>query len=175
MNESDYNGLVERLARSPLAPKELASVREYLAQNPERTVDWELECELDRILRGLPDAPLSSNFTARVLSQVQRTEEKERTERRRHVLSRVVGWLGSPAHAWQMGVAMLMLTVGLVVHHQYRMVNRSLLAHNVAAVSDLTAGKNLQLWQDFRCIYYIAKLPEASPAEDDDLLNALKD
>src|SRR5215510_827474 len=72
MNEFDYKTLLEKRWREKLTPAEEARVRTWLAQNPESKADWDLESQLSEALDKLPDVPVPSNFTARVLQAIER-------------------------------------------------------------------------------------------------------
>src|SRR6266436_5449915 len=67
MNESIYSKLLETSWRRPLTPEEEARLHAYFAEHPEARSQWEEEAILSRQLSQLPDAPLSSNFTALVM------------------------------------------------------------------------------------------------------------
>jgi anti-sigma factor RsiW len=58
--------------RGKLSPTEEAELRAWLAAHPLAQADWEAETTLTDALGGLPQAPLPSNFTARVLDTVER-------------------------------------------------------------------------------------------------------
>src|SRR5262245_543785 len=60
--------------RRKLTPAEEAELQAWLAKHPEAQADWKAEVGLNEGLRGLPDAPMPSNFTARVLQAVEREE-----------------------------------------------------------------------------------------------------
>src|SRR5205809_534933 len=72
MNESDYNQLLEQSWRRKLTPAEEAELRAWLAPHPESRTDWESERHLTSLLGRLDNAPVPSNFTARVLQAVER-------------------------------------------------------------------------------------------------------
>src|SRR5256885_6899122 len=69
MNIPDYQRLRELAWRRKLTPAELA---EWRAAHPEAAADAEAEAALSDALARLPDAPVPSNFTARVLQDLER-------------------------------------------------------------------------------------------------------
>lgn len=79
------------------------------------------------MLRRLPDAPVPSNFTARVLQAVER-EEEERSRRR---------WIFSgQGFLPRLAFAAVLVLCGSVAVHQYQAdVHRTELAKSVAMVS----------------------------------------
>src|SRR6185503_17290882 len=72
MNEREYKELREQSWRRRLTPSEEAALQRHLFTNPEAQEDWLSENELSGLLRHLPDAPVPSNFTSRVLQAAQR-------------------------------------------------------------------------------------------------------
>lgn len=101
MKEHEYNELLEASWQRPLTVAEEARIEEYLVAHPEHRDDWEQENALNQMLGDLPDAPLSSNFTARVM---QATElEDARSNRKLTWFSR----LKLPRLAWVPVIAAL--------------------------------------------------------------------
>src|SRR6185436_14507392 len=66
-----YKRLRELSWRRPLTESEQAELRAWLAAHPEAEDDWETEKHLSAMLHKLPDAPVPSNFTARVRQAVE--------------------------------------------------------------------------------------------------------
>jgi anti-sigma factor RsiW len=60
--------------RRKLTEAEQAELHARLAANPGARADWEAEASLNTALDRLPDAPVPSNFTARVMQAVEREE-----------------------------------------------------------------------------------------------------
>jgi anti-sigma factor RsiW len=58
--------------RRKLSPAEAAELESWLAAHPAITAQWREEAALNAALDQLPDAPVPSNFTARILSQIER-------------------------------------------------------------------------------------------------------
>ncbi len=65
--------------RRPLTGAEQADLRAWLIAHPEAPADVEADAVLSAALKKLPDAPLPSNFTARVLQAVEREAVGEKT------------------------------------------------------------------------------------------------
>ena len=72
MNEAEYQELLEASWRRNLSSAEMARLHAGLAEQPNLQAGWEDESGLNRLLDQLPDAPVPSNFTARVLQEAQR-------------------------------------------------------------------------------------------------------
>ena len=71
-NDAFLSLLRESSWRRKLTEAEQAELRAYLAAHPDARADWEMESALNAALTRLPDAPVPSNFTARVLQAVER-------------------------------------------------------------------------------------------------------
>ncbi len=71
MNESDHNPLSEKSWRKP-PPTEAAELQAWLSKHSEAQADWETDLRLTEAINRLPDAPVPSNFTARVLQAIER-------------------------------------------------------------------------------------------------------
>ena len=71
MKQPEFENLLQTARERDLTDAELAKLERWLAANPDEQAEWEA---LDRLLVALPDAPVASNFTARVLDEVRRAE-----------------------------------------------------------------------------------------------------
>lgn len=67
-----YQKLCEIGWRRPLTEAEQAELRAWLVTHPEAQAEVEADAALSVALEKLPDAPLPSNFTARVLQAIER-------------------------------------------------------------------------------------------------------
>src|SRR5438105_13622263 len=76
-NDPLYNHLREINWRRKLSAAEARQMRQWLEGHPEAHADWEAELALGEGLGRLPDAPVPSNFTARVLQAVGREQAVE--------------------------------------------------------------------------------------------------
>jgi anti-sigma factor RsiW len=74
MSNERFQSLREAAWRRPLTETERSELAARLAAQPEARADWQAEAELNEALRRLPAAPMPSNFTARVLQQIEREE-----------------------------------------------------------------------------------------------------
>lgn len=64
--------------RRKLTETEAAELRARLAADPGARADWEVESALNAALDRLPEAPVPSNFTARVMQAVEREAARPR-------------------------------------------------------------------------------------------------
>lgn len=73
-----YQRLRETGWRRALTDAEQSELRAWLATHPEAAADIEREATLNAALAKSPDAPLSSNFTARVMAAIEQAEAVQR-------------------------------------------------------------------------------------------------
>jgi len=163
MNEFDYKMLLEKRWRHKLTAIEEASVREWLAQHPESKADWNLETQLSQALETLPDVPVPSNFTARVLQAIERDAAAPvRSASGRPWFLRVL----LPRAA----VAAVIFAVGLVTYREHTTAQRAALVQGVKVVSGVSSlpGPDILLNYDT-----ISQMP-ASTGADPEIIALLK-
>lgn len=142
MNESDHNPLSEKSWRKP-TPAEAAELQAWLSKHPEAQADLEMELRLSEVINQLPDVPVPSNFTARVLQAVER--ECAGGSRRR-----------GPFWNWSLrlllpraATAVVVLGAGLLAVHEHTVTERRAeLAQSVKMVPALS----LEVLQNFETI-----------------------
>src|SRR5438874_9233745 len=76
-----YEKLLAISWRRKLTETEAAELQAWLVAHPELQGEWQEEAHLNDLLEALPDAPMASNFTARVLAEVERQERSEARDR----------------------------------------------------------------------------------------------
>jgi anti-sigma factor RsiW len=169
MNEFDYKSLLEKRWRHKLTPAEEASAREWLAQHPESRPDWDLEDRLSQALGKLPDAPVPSNFTARVLQAVERESATAPPPSAspmswflRNVLPRAA-------------VAAVILGAGLFTYHEHvdraqKAANRAEWVRGVKVVAGVSSLPGPEILQDFDTIRRMS----ATPGPDPELIALMK-
>lgn len=160
-----YTHLRELSWRRKLTPAEAAELQAWLAAHPEARENWEAEAGLNEALGRLPDAPVASNFTARVLQAVERETASER--RRRQRKWRFAEWLRWLPRA---AVAMVILGVGLISFQRVRSPHYRSLVQSVAAVSRVSSLPSPEILEDFDAI----RVSNPTPAADEELLAVLK-
>jgi anti-sigma factor RsiW len=157
-----YNQLRELNWRRKLTAAGAAELRAYLTANPEAQAEWETDAALGEVLDRLPQAPVPSNFTTRVLQAVEReTVERERAPR----------WNWS----WRVllpraAVVVAVAGLGLFASQRYEVAQRARLARNVVAVLGAQPPPNPQDLADFEAIRRLNKMPPP----DEELLALLK-
>jgi len=163
MNEFDYKTLLEKRWRHKLTAAEEASVRAWLAQHPESKADWDLDAQLSEALEKLPNVPISSNFTARVLQAVEREAKAPQSSSSR------MPWFFRVLLP-RAAVASLILAVGLVTYREHTSAKRAVLVQGVKMVAGVASLPDPDTLQNFDII---RQLP-ASMGPDRDLIEAMK-
>ena len=163
MTESEYTQLSEAAWRRPLTGEEKARLRSHLIDHPGAHDGLEEEVALSKLLSDLPDGPISSNFTARVLKSIELEGRTERTQGPPTWLVRLRSWL--PRFA----LAALVVGLGGLGFQQHQLYSLREKAASVEFVSKMaTTLPDVQMWEDFDAI---AKLGQtAVPSSQDEIL-----
>jgi anti-sigma factor RsiW len=166
MNERDIEQLWHIARRRELTAAEQARLRQWLEQHPEAQAAWDEEQRLDQLLRRLPDVPVSSNFTARVLVAVQREVDTGR------VAGRDFAWLWR-LRLWPRLAAAVVVLAAVVSWSvwQVRERQRAQVAASVRALSGVAAVPTVEMLADFDAIVRLSQLP---PNSDAGVLTALQ-
>lgn len=162
MNDPLYNRLQETSWRRKLSPREEADLQSWLGSHPEHQADWTAESNLNEALRRLPNAPVPTNFTARVLDAVER--ESKPTHRHAHRWS----WrrlLPKAAYA-----AIVFAIGALSYHHHQQVARRAEQARYIAAVSRVAILRDPEVLQDFDAIQKLGQ----TQAPDEELLALMR-
>jgi hypothetical protein len=174
MNDTVYQKLLEASWRRPLTPEEQARLQALLQAHPGLRADWETETALSQALGRLPEPALASNFTARVLRAAE--AEQARRQLRPALAVWWEDWARAlvPKAAWA-AVALLLTATAI---QQYRSLNRSLLARDLAKIPAVAALPRPEVLQDFEAIQQLRRVPavvrSSSAISDEDLLAALQ-
>ncbi len=163
MNDPLFNKLREASWRRPLTASEEAELRAWLAAHPEAQAEWESDAALNDLLSRVPNAPVPTNFTTRVLQAVERDAAAAPQPTR---------WTW-PWRAWlpKAALAAIALTLAGFYYQQRQSAERVDLVRNAAAVSQFAAFSDPTVLKDFDTI---CRLSEASPADPDLLALGLK-
>lgn len=151
--------------RNP-SPAEQAALRDWLAGHPEDRAEALAEEALTRALDRLRDAPMPSNFTARVLQAAQ-------VEAAQAARGRRAPWAGwGLRFPWVPKSAVVVILVGASVlsYHQVLAFQRAQIARSLVAISDVASLPSPQILTNFEVIRVI----ERTPAPDLELLQLLK-
>ena len=160
MNQSEFDNLLQTAHERDLTDGELARLERWLAANPADQAEWEA---LDHLLATLPDTPVATNFTARVLDEVRRAETAH----------------PAPGQAWWQrllapqfrpvqiaAAATLAMVIGGVGYQSHLNQSRAEMAAAVASIAEFPPG----FLADFEAIGAVAQ----ADAIDEELWAALK-
>lgn len=139
--------LRELIWRRNLTPAEAARWRAWLAAHPEAQADSEIEAALTEALGSLPDAPMPSNFTARVLQAAQL--EDARRQRAASAWGKLlrVGWLTrAAAFAVVLGLGLLSF------EHIQDLRKQNELAHRLSSIGVVPDPPRPEALEDFKAI-----------------------
>ena len=155
-NDAFLSQLRESSWRRKLTGAEQAGLRAYLAAHPEARADWEMESALTAAFTRLPDAPVPSNFTARVLQAVESEAARPR------------GWSWNwhglvPRVAF---AAVVVAFTGLAVYHHEAYNQRVALVKNVALATGRMPVPSPEALENFDAIRRMSQPQHA----DDELL-----
>ena len=164
MNDMPDHRLRETSWRRPLTEAEQAELRAWLAAHPEARADWEAEVGLSAALGQLRDEPVPSNFTARVLQQIEREAAAERQQFPSWRIWAWRRWLPGTAVA---AAAMVLVAVGVQVQQA---AYRARLGHSVVVASSVPAAPSPDSLADFEPIQRLTLAPGA----DTELLSLLQ-
>ncbi|MBU6402341.1 MAG: hypothetical protein KGS61_18645 [Verrucomicrobia bacterium] len=166
MNGAEPNDWLEAGLRHPPTAEEERQWQAYLAAHPAERQAREEDLRLNQLLRQLPDAPLASNFTTRVLQALDRETARQGPTRWRPALANWVGRLN-----WVAATALLALalTLGALAYQRHRRRVQSELARSLAAVTPVATLPTLEMLEHFDAI---RRLSLAPPVPDRDLLTA---
>jgi len=164
MNEPVYDNLREVSWRRKLTTSEELQLRAWLAAHPEAQADWEDEARLNEMLGLLPDAPVASNFTNRVLQAVEQGEVAEPQESHG---SRMAWWRRL---ATKVAVVAIVVIAGFLSYQHFHAAHvRSKVAEGLVAVSTAQPVPGPDVIEDFDVIRIMPQL-----YVDEELLALLK-
>ena len=169
MNNHDRSKPPKPRRDSQTASSEAAAWKPGAESRPEALAQLDADLILNNLLRELPNAPVPSNFTSRVMEQIQLAQ---RAAQRPAGL----GWWHRISHlAWlrKLVVAGTFLAVGLLSYQQYQMSVRRDLAQSVASLS-MVVQPTLDVLQDYHAIDGFQQVSAHGAGEETDLMDALK-
>lgn len=163
-----YQKLREIAWRRPLNEAEQAELRGWLSAHPEQKAETEVEAALTQALAKLPDAPMPSNFTARVLQAIEREQQ---------AAARSASKTSPP---WwrrlipRIAVASVVVGAGVVVYRHNQAVKQEELAdaaRNLVVVATAAPLADPTVFEDFEAIRHLSQADEGLLALSEDLLS----
>lgn len=160
MNDPIYNRLLETSWKRKLTAAEETELRAWLAEHPESQRDWDLESGISEALLQMPDVPVASNFTSRVVAAVERDLA---AETRRTTKARFKWWLKLAPSA---ALAGIMGTAGFLAFQHFHQANvHKAMRTSAIAISSVPP----EVLENFEAIRL-----SAEPAADEKLLSLLQ-
>ncbi len=162
----DFEQFRETGWRRPLTPAEEARLQSWLAAHPEAGADWQAETALNEGLSRLPDAPVPSNFTSRVLGAVERdAATAARSESRGWAFFQwPLRWLPRAA------AAVLVAGLGLLLYQHELTSKRAARAESLVTVTELPGMASPDILENFDAIHAMSQTASA----DEDLIQLLQ-
>jgi hypothetical protein len=161
-----YNQFRELSWRRKLTPAEEAELAAWLRAHPELQAQWESEVGLSDALNRLPDVPVASNFTARVLAATMVPDTRSsgvQTRRRLQFWHSLLAWRP------RLVSATLAVLAACAFFEYSRYSHREELAKSVKTVSEVASLPEPVL-ADFDAIQRLS----SSPPPDEELLKLLQ-
>ncbi len=141
-----YQRWCELSWRRPLTAPEQAELRAWLIAHPEAQADAKAEMALNQALAHLPDAPVPSNFTARLWQAIERDE----TTKVRNAAPRRTWWWRVLAPRF--AVATVVVGSGLLVYRHNESVQQVEFAKSFLAGAGATSLADPKVIEDFEVI-----------------------
>ena len=155
------NNLRETSWRRALTASEEAELHAWLAAHPEATADCELEAALTKSLARLPDAPVATNFTARVLQEIERQPAP----------ARFWQWKWSwPSLVPKAAILIVAFSIGFFISRQQADAHRLELAQSVVTVSKVASLPSPEILENFEVIRRL----NFNPPPDEELIALMK-
>jgi anti-sigma factor RsiW len=164
-NANNHEKIRELTWRKNLSPAQQKELESWLAAHPEKRESFALESQLTASLQKLPDAPVSSNFTARVLEQARL--EQRSAGRKPFGGSFILRW------RWLVQTAtaiVLVAAIGITWKQLQSARTAGEMARTVSLVSEIPSLPSPELLRDFEAIQALGQAPPA----DMELLALLK-
>jgi anti-sigma factor RsiW len=153
--------------RRKLTPTEEEQLNEWLAEHPDAQSEWAAEANLNELLDALPNVPVASNFTARVVQAAQR--EAAIAQRKKH-------WWSDFTLGWRLrwlpkaALASLVLGASLASYLYIQAEHRAEWAESLTTVAHLPSVPNPIVLKDFDAIAQMT----STPAPDEELLKVMQ-
>ncbi len=168
MKSQELDQLIETARRRVLSAEELRQLDALLEAAPTVWPERNDELALTRMLAALPDAPVASNFSTRVMQAIDRIEAPAAPAIRR------AGW--GPRH-WFGRLAWATVAVAVTGGSwlQYESWQRTETARSLQVITEVAAVPSVDILKDFDVIQSFASVPPAADVVGDlELLNALQ-
>ena len=158
MSPPEIDKLMDALRAGRLTAQQEAQLDQWFALQPAQRGACEEDLALNQLLRNLPDAPLSSNFTARVLQATRASAGRPgySTPFWRQFFGR---WMPKAA------MAGVFLGAGLLAYQQHQVSERRQLAQGLVQMSELANETSVELLENFDAIQRLNQVPHDADRE----------
>lgn len=154
--------------RRPLTEAEQAELHAWLGKHPDHVAEAETDAVLTQALGILPDAPMPSNFTARVVQAIERDAQSTKRPT-----------LGTSSHWWRAFIPRLAAALALVgicgvSYRHIQIVKQEELvdaARNLVTVTETNPWSDPVVLEDFEVIRRMSQADEGLLTLSDDLLS----
>ncbi|PWU12065.1 MAG: hypothetical protein C5B50_22170 [Verrucomicrobia bacterium] len=150
------NRIREAAWRETPSQAELDQIRPWLAAHPEAQAQWQAEISLTEALKDLPDVPVASNFTARVLQAVDR-EAAEQTGPTFGIMDAIARRL--PRWAPKAALAGLLIGSAVLSFGHFQQARRTEDAQRLAVASEVASMPSPTILKDFDAIRALDRTP----------------
>lgn len=170
MNPPELDQLIDLARRRMLSAEEQVRLDQLLAAAPGAWPERDEELALSRLLAGLPDAPLASNFSARVMQAIDLADARAA----RDAVDTGPNWW---PRRWfgRLAWATAAVAVSGFSWLQYQNWQRAETARSLQVITEVASVPSVEALKDFDVIQSFASVPPAMDiAGDQELLNALQ-
>jgi hypothetical protein len=168
MNPPELEQLIETARRRVLSSAEQSRLDVLLEAAPATWPERDEELALTRLLTRLPDAPLASNFSARVMQAIDLADAQAVRE------ARESSWW---PRRWFGRLAWTTAAVAVtgISWLQYQNWQRTETARSIQFITEVAVVPSVEVLTDFDAIQSFASVPPTMDVEGDlELLNALQ-
>lgn len=143
MNQDPVNTRLREIAwRRPLTDAERAELHAWLETHPDARAEWEAELALSEQLQQMANAPVASNFTARVMAEVEKVSGSEQTSTVRVRF----GWI--QRFLPRIAVATVVVGLAWIGYHRYETAREAeQMAELMKALPEPEALRNFEVIQ----------------------------
>lgn len=159
MNPTAFEKLVAVASRRELTETERLELESMLRRYPELRPVWEQEEQLNRILRRLPAAPVSTNFTSQVLDQIHSYARRRQSS----WIAVLANTVFRPRLAWRFAAVLVVLALFIGVYKRHDTSQNTLETCLAALPAESLA--QVELWTDFDVIRHLPSQPLPSVFE----------
>jgi anti-sigma factor RsiW len=152
--------------RRPLDEAEREQLRAWLAGHPERAADANAEVALSELLARLPDVPVATNFTSRVIQAVEadvRSQARAKAGR-----PGWIRWRWMPLWLPRTAAVAVVLGTAAFSYHEFKSARQAQLVSSLSVISEVAPLPGPEILTNFDAICVLSK----SPPADVELLHA---